>query len=320
MKRGITIGQMGPLGLFFLVGLLAGCARTPAGSAGGTAAPPSPRPAPAAAAVPARYVPPTGNALPTDGYLAVIVARHAVEVTAELDGELRQLDVKVGDRVEPGARIATIETREIAEQLASARAALTALEAEHKRSEIELEAVKNQYDRRAAYKELYPREELEELLSKERASAAAVETAAARVSEERGHVAQLAGRLGHAVLTSPLRGTVAARYLDPGAIVRSGTPIVRLISDGSFVVRFAVPPESSARLRLGAPIDFRPADAAHIEGADLPGTISQISPQVDTASQMIFAEAELRVPAAQAGHLQDGLVGTVRVGASSPNR
>jgi len=65
MKRGITIGQMGPLGLFFLVGLLAGCARTPAGSAGGTAAPPSPRPAPAAAAVPARYVPPTGNALPT---------------------------------------------------------------------------------------------------------------------------------------------------------------------------------------------------------------------------------------------------------------
>jgi RND family efflux transporter MFP subunit len=296
--------------------LLAGCTRTAPSAEIPPAAPAGP------AAVPARSVAPAG--LPAAGgggggggggdgaagYLAVAVARHAVEVTAELDGALHSLDVAVGDPVAPGTRIATIETREIGEQLASARAALTALEAEHKRSKIELESVKDQYDRRAAYKDLYPREELEELLSKERASAAAVETAAARVVEERGHVAQLAGRLGHAVLTSPLRGTVAARYLDPGAIVRPGTPIVRLISAGSFVVRFAVPPEQSSRLRLGAPIAFRSATL----GADVPGAISQISPQVDTASQMVFAEAELKAPAAQAGRLQDGLVGTLVVG------
>src|SRR5947209_20591418 len=96
MERGMTIGRMAALGVLPLAGLVDGCARTPSGSADGTgsaggavAAPPS-HPAPAAAAapaVPARYVPPAGNALPTDGYLAVIVARHAVEVTAELDGE-----------------------------------------------------------------------------------------------------------------------------------------------------------------------------------------------------------------------------------------
>ena len=241
------------------------------------------------------------------------MARHAVEVTAELDGALRSLNVAVGDRVEPGTRIGTIETREIAEQLSSAQAALTALVAEHKRAQIELESVKNQYDRRAAFKELYPREQLEELLSNEKASAAAVETAAARVVEERGHVAQLQGRLSHAVLTSPIRGTVATRYLDPGAIVRSGTPIVRLISAGSYVVRFAVPPDQSARLRLGGRIGFRPESHGAGMPGDLPGTISQIAPQVDTASQMVFAEANLDTPAGQAGQLQDGLVGTVRV-------
>ncbi|HTQ79460.1 MAG TPA: biotin/lipoyl-binding protein, partial [Thermoanaerobaculia bacterium] len=131
-----------------------------------------------------------GAGLPADGYLAVAVAHRTVEVTAELDGELSSLAVAVGDRVEPGSRIATLTTREINEQLASARAALTALEAEHKRSEIELESVKDQYDRRAAFRELYPKEELAELLSKEKSAAAAVETAAARVAEERGHVAQ----------------------------------------------------------------------------------------------------------------------------------
>jgi RND family efflux transporter MFP subunit len=260
--------------------------------------------------------PPTPPAAP-DGYLAVAVARHSVEVTAELDGALRTLDVAVGDRVEPGTRIATIETREVAEQLASAKAALTALEAEHKRSTIERESVKDQYDRRAAYKELYPREELEELLAKEKAATAAVETAAARVAEERGHVAQLQGRLSHAVLSSPLRGTVAARYLDRGAIVRPGTPIVRLISAGSYVVRFAVPPEQTSRLHLGEPIDFRSTTAPG--SPVLPGTISQIAPQVDTASQMVFAEAELQLPAELSSQLQDGLVGTVRVGTANPS-
>jgi RND family efflux transporter MFP subunit len=295
--------------------VLAGCARTPATPSGVAEDRPVPSPAPAAARPPATTAVPASSAAST-GYLAVAVARRAVEVTAELDGELRALDVAVGDRVEPGTRIGTIETREIAEQLASTRAAITALEAEHKRAKIELESVKNQYERRAAYKELYPREQIEELLSKEKSSAAAVETAAARVAEERGHLAQLQGRLSHAVLTSPIRGTVATRYLDPGAIVRSGTPIVRLISAGSYVVRFAVPPEQSARLHLGERIGFHPES----RGAEMPGTISQIAPQVDTASQMVFAEADLDNQAAQSGRLQDGLVGTVEVGPAGPGR
>ena len=279
----------------------------------------NPPPAPAAAAPspgPSAPSAPSAIPAPADGYLAVAVARHAVEVTAELDGELRTLDVAVGDPVSPGTRLATIETREISEQLASARAALTALEAEQKRAQIELESVKNQYERRAAYKELYPREQIEELLSKEKSGAAAVETAAARVAEERGHVAQLSNRLSHAVLTSPIRGTVATRYLDPGAIVRSGTPIVRLISAGSFVVRFAVPPDQSARLKVGERVGFRPES----RGPELPGVISQIAPQVDTASQMVFAEADLSDLSQQdalPGRLRDGLVGTVRVALSA---
>jgi RND family efflux transporter MFP subunit len=292
--------------------LLAGCGRPPASPAL-PALPASPAAESAGAPRPAAPPVPAGLPVASDGFLAVAVARHAVEVTAELDGELKSLNVAVGDRVEPGTRLGTIETREIAEQLASSRAAITALEADRKRAQIELESVKNQYDRRSAYPDLYPREQLDELQSKAKSSAAAVETAAARVSEERGHAAQLAGRLSHAILTSPIHGTVATRYLDPGAIVRSGTPIVRLISAGSYVVRFAVPPDQSARLRLGQRIGFLPESRGAVP-AELPGVISQIAPQVDTASQMVFAEADLDAGSPNpAGRLQDGLVGTVRV-------
>jgi multidrug efflux pump subunit AcrA (membrane-fusion protein) len=121
-------------------------------------------------------------------------------------------------------------------------------------------------------------------------------------------------------LTSPIRGTVASRYLDPGAIVRSGTPIVRLISAGTYVARFAVPPEQSARLHLGERIGFHPESQGTGAAGDLTGTISQIAPQVDTASQMVIAEADLDSQAAQAGGLQDGVVGKVRVGPPGPGR
>ncbi|HTQ79386.1 MAG TPA: HlyD family efflux transporter periplasmic adaptor subunit, partial [Thermoanaerobaculia bacterium] len=94
---------------------------------------------------------------------------------------------------------------------------------------------------------------------------------------------------------------------------RPGTPIVRLISAGSYVVRFAVPPAESGRLRVGEPLVFR----AETLPAGVPGAITQISPQVDSASQMVFAEAGLALPAAAGAAgpagLQDGLVGTVRV-------
>src|SRR5947199_156848 len=104
--------------------LFAGCGRPPASPAlpanAGDSAETAAAPRPAARPSPA------GLPTPSDGFLAVAVARHAVEVTAELDGELKNLNVAVGDRVEPGTRLGTIETREIAEQLASSRAAISA--------------------------------------------------------------------------------------------------------------------------------------------------------------------------------------------------
>ena len=105
----------------------------------------------------------------------------------------------------------------------------------------------------------------------------------------------------------------AERQRGSGARLRR---LVRLISAGQFMIRFAVPPEAAAAIRKGAGVvvslDSLPPS--------LSGRVSQVAPRIDTASQMIFVEADLEVPPGILERLQDGLPGRVslRAGAAPP--
>jgi multidrug efflux system membrane fusion protein len=127
------------------------------------------------------------------------------------------------------------------------------------------------------------------------------------VAEETGHLRQLETRLQRVVLRAPIDGRVALRYLDAGAQVHSGAPVVRLISAGEFMLRFAVPPEQALSIRRGEAVEMR-LDSIPLT---LAGRVSQVTPRLDTASQMVFVEAELELPPGLASRLQDGLPGRV---------
>ncbi len=274
-----------------------------------TPGPSDPRddPAPPAVLLPNETPGPLSNN--SDRYVGVALAHQSVDVAAELEGQLSTIYVRVGDRVEPGDRIASIETRQLTDELSMARADLRALQAEEKQAAIDLEAISERYQRRRSVADLYSPEEVEALRIETERAAAALETATARMSREAAFVRQLQGRLSFATVASPIAGTVAARYLDPGALVQPGTAVVRLITTDAFVARFAVPPEEAGEQRVGLPIRF----SATTTALQLPGIITHISPQVDVASEMVFVEADLILPDSWDGQLQSGLVGLVQV-------
>jgi len=84
---------------------------------------------------------------------------------------------------------------------------------------------------------------------------------------------------------------------------------VRLISAGEFLLRFAVPPDQAAAVRKGAGVEVR-LDSLPLT---LSGRVSQVAPRIDTASQMVFVEADLQVPPGILDRLQDGLPGRVNL-------
>ncbi|HVT58091.1 MAG TPA: efflux RND transporter periplasmic adaptor subunit [Thermoanaerobaculia bacterium] len=285
------------------------------GAAGGSGAPAAstpagyelPRPSSGSAVQPPDSA--TFSAAPSAAYVGVVLARQAVSVAAEADGRLASIAVRVGDTVARGAELATLATEEMREEQAVAQAAVSAARGDERHAVLELERTRDRQSRRERHPELYAEEELASARNAVQEAAAALDSARARVDQEEARLRQGATRLAHAVLRAPIDGRVALRYLDPGAMVHSGTPVVRLISARDFLLRFAVPPEKAGALHAGQAVELR-LDSPPLT---LGGRISRLAPRLDTASQMIFVDAELDVPAAWVARLQDGLPGRVVV-------
>jgi RND family efflux transporter MFP subunit len=246
-------------------------------------------------------------------FIGVLLARQSVTVAAESDGRIASVAVRVGDSVRRGQELANLATEDLVQERAMEQAALAGARSEASRAALELERAVDKSKRRDLHPELYPEEEIVSAHTTVKEATAALDTARSHVTQETAHLRQLDARLTHAVLRAPIDGRVAQRFLDPGAQIHPGSAVLRLISAHDFLLRFAVGPEQAHRLRRGLPVAMR-LDALPVT---LAGRITQVAPEIDAASQMLFVEAELAIPPAVAPRLQDGLVGRVSLPAAA---
>lgn len=241
-----------------------------------------------------------------EGWIGVVVAKEAVDVAAEVPGRLLSVAVRPGDRVEPGELLARLDTRQLSQDLAMAEASLDAVQAEVRRTQSQLQEATTRHERRAAAPDSFSREELAATEMEKDTAEAAAAAAQAREREQAARVRQLRESLAKTDVRAPFEGTVALRYLDPGATVAPGTPIVRLITSDELLVRFAAPPEEASKLAVGDPVEI----LLEPTGDRVLGQVAQVAPEIDRASQMIFVEARLD-EATRGGPVRSGLVARV---------
>jgi RND family efflux transporter MFP subunit len=268
------------------------------------------KPAAAVLAVPspATSAPSPAEAPRREGWLGVVLASEAVDVTADTQGRLAAVYVEIGDSVRRGDRLASLDSQLVAQDLEMARSALRASEAEAGRAAAELSEAQARWDRRRKNPEIFSKEDLSESELRTTTAKAALEVAQARLSEQRARVRRIQTSLGQTDIRAPFTGRIAERFADPGAQVGPGTPVVRLISGGDLRVRAAVPPDDANRLAPGDTVLVHVRDLK----LDIPGHVARIAPAVDTASQMVFVEIYLDPDPKAAARLQTGLVVDVR--------
>ena len=228
--------------------------------------------------------------LVSEGMMGVVMPQQAVEMTAQTEGRLERLLVKEGDHVPAGAVLGSLALKELQNQEAVAIAALAAARAEEQRAGVVAEE-KQDWLRRSEQPAagVLPEREIEEARYAHKMALADLEAARARTQQRQAELTQLRTRLSEGQLRMPFDGVVTARYLSVGAMVRSGTSILRVIQDSGPLVRFAIPEAHSREVSVGAPVLITLPEG----GEPLRARVDNISPEVDAASRMIFATATL---------------------------
>ena len=245
----------------------------------------------------------------SDTEASLEVFRHDLDryLPAEkIEGILESLNVRVGDRVQAGEQLATLDTRSLSHQLAIEQANLKSAEAERKKQSIEVERAAQEEQRRLALSGLVSREEGEAAAFRASSAKASLEAAEARANQVQARIDEISDILSRSVLRAPFTGLISRRYLDPGSRTGVGTPVVRLVRLDDLMVRFAVPLDVAEELSPGDPVRAELVN----ERSAWAGVVEQIAPEIDPAALLVFVEARLETPdrASEAGDGSDSLV------------
>jgi membrane fusion protein, multidrug efflux system len=255
-------------------------------------------------------------------------------IASRLQGYVREVRVRQGDRVEPGQLLVLLDEGEPAARADRARAILA--EAEMGRDEVRTTLEEAEAGLRASeadhayaaatatrYRTLWQRDlisaqDYEAAEAKRKSAGAAVDQATARLRSLRAREAQMRHRidqakaeirtaeitLGDTRITASARGVVVARRVEPGDLAVPGQPLLVLDDPRAYRLEAEVGESAIGRVRMGQRVPVT-LDAL---GRTLEGRVAEIIPAADPASRTVTVKLDLPADA----DLRSGLFGRAR--------
>lgn len=286
--------------------LTAGCSSEPAPDQ--AAAAPA-RSAQAPAAAPSAG--PTARTIP-----AVLTVEHEVDVLAEHDGDVIELDADEGSKAEAGAVLAKLDDRQVEAALEQAHADLKISEYNVQYNEAELHANEARLERaQLMFKEgLGSKADLDTAEFMAKGSKYDLESWKANVEKHKAAVKSLEIELQKTRVRAPFAGVVTRRYVRQGDGVTKGAKCFRLSQLSPLLVEFQVPETDAHKPAVDQPVrGTLLSDPNHAFDA----RVTRVGPVVDAASGSYDVTAELVNPSAD---LKPGMAVRIVWAASSAPR
>ncbi len=192
------------------------------------------------------------------------VAIQSVTVNTAQSGTLMSVDVKPGDKVVAGQKIATLDADD--QQNAFDKANFAAQDADATLARTQQLAKSN--------------------------AASDVQVAAAQLAANQAKLVLTAAKhdLDQRTITTPVAGTVGIIQLTPGNLVNAQTVVTTVEDSSSILVNFYVPERYSSQMTLGEAVQ---AESAALPGKTFQGMISAIDNKIDTDSRTLQVQATL---------------------------
>lgn len=228
-------------------------------------------------------------------YLTVVgnlIGEQTVAIAPRTGGRLLEVRVKLGDRVRRGQVLAKVEDREIVEQVRAAEASQEVAKATIRQREADLNVAKLNFDRSKNLFErgLLAKQALDDAESRHIAAVAQLDLSNAQLSANAARLEELKINLQHTSVTSPVDGFVAARTVDPGAMVNTNTAIASVVD----ITRLRLVANVVERdLRIVSAGDTAVVEVDAYPGEKFSGKIARVSPVLDPATRTAVMEVEI---------------------------
>lgn len=266
-------------------------------------------------------------------YAAKVKPCQEVTVSAKVPGRVSEVKVDLGQRVEKGDVLFTLDPKDYEAQLRQAKAGLdTALanltltgdsslaqqllqaDSALKQAQIQYDDAERLYNKT---KELYDagavsKQQLDDIESKYRSARVQLDAAKERVSmlkekvgpqstgiasaqaeQARAQVEQANIQLDGTVITSPVSGKVSAKNIDVGELVSSAVPAVTLVDTTILYAEVAVPDKIVCKVRTGQTVQIK---VKALEDRIFEGVIENVSPSADLRTQLYTVKIKLENP------------------------
>jgi RND family efflux transporter MFP subunit len=227
-------------------------------------------------------------------------AWYESSIYARVSGYVATWVVDIGDHVQTGQLLATIETPELDADFLAAKAKLTAAGAQVKVRQAAAEFAESTYARwRDSPKGVVSEQERDDKRAGQASSTAELEAARAQVNLARADVERLAAFEQFKRVTAPYAGTITQRRIDIGNLVTAGsaassTPLYRMAQDDPLRVFVNVPQSATSDLmKVGVPVAITTNDSAAQKVA---GKITRTSSAIDPQSRTFRVEIDIANP------------------------
>lgn len=234
-------------------------------------------------------------------------------------GYIRRWLVDIGAHVKADELLAEIDTPELDQELAQARASLAQAQANVLQAQANKGLAVTQLDRttKLVNAGLSPQQDLDSTKSQSDVRDADLKVAFANVNAQQANIRRIHDLKAFSRVTAPFAGTITARSIDRGSLVAAGstaTPLFRLASTDIVRVFVQVPQDAAPSIVIDAPATL---DVREFPTEKFVGQVARTSGALDPATRTL--STEVRVPN-QDGRLLAGMYAEVSLTLPSERR
>src|SRR5215471_18369967 len=240
-----------------------------------------------------------------------------IDVMAKIAGYVKKISVDVGDRVQEGQVLATIEVPEMADDQLRAESLLSRSQAELARSKDELQRAESAHqiahlsytrlsDVAKQKQGLVAQQEIDDAQSKDLVAEAQVNAAKSNVSAAEqqvqvslAEVQKTKTLLDYTRVTAPFAGLVTRRYADTGSMIQAGIssstqamPLIKLSQNSLLRLILPVPESAVPTVHVGQEVDVR----VRTLGRSFAGRVARFAERVSSTTRTMDTEVDVPNP------------------------